>query len=122
MDKELQAKLVSYFGSLDNALDKTMDFTTEQAPLVVQDIITWGIFSSLLGVGLCLLSMIGARILMKKVTEQVRDEDKLPIRFIYYVFLSIPIIISIYHLEIASKAFFAPRLYVLEQIKNFATN
>ena len=122
MDKELQAKLVSYFGSLDNALDKTMDFTTEQAPLVVQDIITWGIFSSLLGVGLCFLSMIGARILMKKVTEQVTDEDKSLIRFIYYVFLSIPIIISLYHLEIASKAFFAPRLYVLEQIKNFATN
>ena len=122
MDKELQAKLVSYFGSLGNALDKTINFTTGQAPPVVQDIITWGIFNSLFGVGLCLLLMIGARILMKKVTEQVRDEEKPLIRFVYYVFLSIPIIISIYHLEIASKAFFAPRLYVLEQIKNFATN
>lgn len=130
MNEELQAKMIKYFGGLENAVEKTMDFTVEQAPLVVQDIITWGIVSSLITVALLILLIVVSRFLIKKlvaiVVEGVQEEDKkfaaVAIWGIYCVLAAIPTTISIQESLTAAKAYFAPRLYVLEEIKDFVND
>lgn len=116
MNEEVKQKMIEYLQSFEAGIKKAGEFSAEQAPLVVQEFLQWEIIRN--GVfGVCF-----AFLLLASIATAVRYHFKAEgeEKAFVWLFAAIPLIAFGVSLgactERAGKAFFAPRIVVLEKI------
>lgn len=128
MDEEtktnIQTKLLDYMTSIEHGVEKLVDFSSEQVPLLVQEIITYniiyGIIYATLQIALATAMCIFARILYLNIRKITNSDGVEWLPAILIPALSIgPLTHSVDNILYACKAYFAPRLFMLEYIKDF---
>mgnify|MGYP007100171410 CR=1 FL=1 len=114
MDKlELLKRADDLLKFILTGLEQGKEFAVEQAPLVVKEVITWGIVSSAIGVaigcGLLIFAVVALRICVKQSNEN----------WGFAAFMTgLPgTLTTLFFLPIMLKAIYAPRLYLLDQLK-----
>ena len=121
---ELQSKLIDYMTSLENGVNDIVDFGSEQAPILVQEILTFSLIERGVFVGVDILvvclCLFGIKKLWPYLVGSVDDGNPLPVIGI--------ILCTIGGLALAASAIksilicvqihFAPRLFMLEYVKN----
>lgn len=126
IDQQMKDKLLESIDTIGSWVESTKDFALEQAPLVVNEIVMWGIgkysFSVLLGLIFLVISFFSIRSAVNN--KQVyfdQDNGDIPTKR-FFILLSgiisfIPgvllFLINIYHLIFVLCA---PRLYVIKTI------
>ena len=125
METEVQKKLLESVDEVKQWLETGKDFVLEQAPLVVQEVLAWGVASAtffvILNLVLFLLGLCLTRMLYLKMWFFEKNiEDSGPeVIFIFVgniVALLVPFInICIYTYQLTYISY-APRLYILQQI------
>lgn len=122
MNEELKAKANEVLLKLLDSAEIMAGLTMDKAPLVLQEIVMWGIVSNsiwvLVGVS---LAVIGYILYVKGKDIYEKEEGVLYTEEWYYVFffascvliISSPILI-LHNIEPLLKALFAPTLYLIE--------
>lgn len=118
MDEEVRKRLLEAMDGMINTAGQIKDFTVEQAPLVIQDYIRWGVVQGvctiLLGVALLILAA-GLRSVAKK------SEKDSEIRYFLSCLALVALLASMLPFSFgalrASKAYFAPRAYIIDEIR-----
>jgi len=114
MTPEIQQQLVDWVKNLGN-------LAVEELPTFVQEISTFGFYSSISYVLVTLIfiaiSYIPARICIKNTKDAIDPEfAKGFIWFMYVLFLIIPFVIVVENISCAIKAKVSPRLYAIEKL------
>lgn len=132
MNEELKQRLIKYLDGMEGAIDKAVDFTVEQAPLVIQDILNWAITESIISlvfmVSLILVACYAANRILKNIKndKSIGNADREFNNFMTYLvsgMIVIPLTLgSFFTAQNGLKAYVAPRLYILEQIKDFVND
>lgn len=127
MNKTLETKLVESFTEIQSWVNTTKDFVAEQAPLVVQEVIRWGLYQHIFWASLsCFLLIVGLytcyRAFKYSITfnwEQAGDVAQVSSIIlsvsspVWSVIWFCNMTYSLYQVTYISVA---PRLYVLEQL------
>jgi hypothetical protein len=124
LKSELQNKLVDYMTGLEEGVSSLVDFGSEQVPILVQEILTFGLIEHGVFIGVDLLVMCIFLFIIKKIypylKNTVDDGDPLPVvglavctLFSVFMFAS-----AIKGILICVKIQFAPRLFMLEYIRD----
>lgn len=130
MDKQLMENLTDSMDIVNGWIEAGADFTSEQAPLVIQEIVTWGIVDGLIWafVWAFLIVLIqGAcwhfRTILKKwikMDDSANNKENCEVGIlvtwiVHYLAFSfmIGVLFNLYH---SLYVYFAPRLYVLETL------
>ena len=132
MDDETKTQLNRFLGNMNSAIEAGTDLAVEQFPLVVQDIITWGrlyhtgclAFVLAAVIGLCWYwKTRGIAIAKKAIAEE--EECVIPgfqvmiaLAFATIIVFTVGGCVVETHLSLCLKAWFVPRLYVIEYISN----
>lgn len=128
MEEETTDQLTRFMDNLNSAMEGGADFILEQAPLVIQEIVIWGRIEHTAWVVLSMAMMTAAVLfLKKKVMPYCAAVEDAPYgnnqEFCYVAsFLVFAIVMVIcattfaINLTPCLKAWFAPRLYVIEYI------
>ncbi len=100
-------------------IEQTETFVVEQAPLLVQEVLSYGLFTSLFWSGFWLLLCVGAVIGGVWVWRVIEKDGGDPRHgFLIILFGGGPTAAGfICNLFTAAKIIFAPRMYLLEQLK-----
>ena len=127
MNKVLEEKLVSSLDEVQGWVNVTKGFVLEQAPLVVQEVIRWGLYQHIFWASLSFLLLIISLIvayLSLKIIFNIEDYAPPTPRNVIAVLFSIGSPISSmvwfcnmsYSLYMVTFISVAPRLYVLDQL------
>ncbi len=101
------------------SLGKAAALAYEQAPLLVQEFLTWKVIDNLFIISLMIFSIVGLCYLAKWVhnTPKIMDSDPL----VYFIGVVLPIIVSVLlfflavsHVKDICKIKMAPRVYLIE--------
>ena len=130
--EELQTRLTKYLDFLDTTAKDGTDFLIEQAPLVVQDFLTWEFWHHILyGVWLLIIPALllaalicGWIALYRYYSKGDAEHGEPAIMGLLGSFIGLAIIASIStcgikHWLMALKIHVAPRVYLLEHIREF---
>ena len=121
---ELQNKLIDYMTGLETGINNLVDFGSEQIPVLVQEILTFSLIERGVFVAVDLVVLGVCVYLFKKmlphVVECLDDANPLPlIGSVLTGVMTISMITSaIRGILICTKIHFAPRLFMLEYIKD----
>ena len=130
MNEELKDRLVSYLDKLENVVEKTGDFASEQIPDVAQQYINWIIAENTIYAVMWLTMSIGtayfARFFYKKLNEHgkvdasYQGSEYIPVVLssIFIFALCLPCFIN-YSLH-ATKAIVAPKVVIVEKLAELA--
>ena len=120
MNEELTGKIGEHLDEIMSWVEQGKEFVSEQAPLVVDEIIRWGVAKS---VGLSvvfLLMILCATLYLRKAHRLFKkdDEDEFTVcgAILSVVLVVVGVIGSIAAIEKLAFVLTAPRLYVLEQL------
>jgi hypothetical protein len=117
MNEELQKKLAGSLDKVIGAVEAGLDLAGKEAPLVVSEILNYGLMlnSVLIGVG-CFILIIGLFLVRLEFSPKNKCTG-LPGMFaiVCFVFSTVSIVTHFLHLM---KIWLAPRLYVLDQLRN----
>ena len=118
-----EEKLLEYLETMESGIEKAVDFSAEQAPLVIQEYLTWMFWESIIAGTALLLAAIGAWILLRIIywaTKEASQVDKEMARSIAWgiAFLANIIVLPFSGLNymIALKVVVAPRVIILEKL------
>lgn len=114
-----------FLQKLLEGVDKTTNFVGDQAPLITQEIVRWGLycygFNAVMSIVIVILSSIG--IYKSCRSEEGFGEEEPSLSF--FVFLMSMIlflvfgVIFLYNMQGILFVMTAPRLYIIEQIKQY---
>lgn len=128
MNQEINDKLMQYLGSLEGAVETAIDFSKEQAPQVIRELVEYTIAYNGLIVGLSaaviMLSLLVNAVVILARNKLCKNEPGLPvaISLIVSAFTVVPALTVLSNcLPDLMKAWFAPRLFVLEYIADMVT-
>lgn len=123
MKPEIEQKLVEYLTALESLMKDGKDLAIEQAPEVAKEIVSYGFASSaffaVLFTGLfCVVAVVSI-----KVSLMIYKKEEDPFVFFLAVialglgslFFGVPANINA---QDAAKAYFAPRLYVIDYLRS----
>lgn len=101
------------------SLGKAAAFAYEQAPLLVQEFLTWKVIDNLFIIGLIIFAIIGLCYLAKWVHNTPKITDNDPLAYIVGVILPIGVSIMLFFLAVSHvkdicKIKMAPRVYLIE--------
>lgn len=127
MDKVVKMKeeILNNLAGLIEYVKQGADFVKEQAPLYVQELISYGIWVSIFEMILCVLGVIGGTIGLVKLVNYVNNEEEydadaagiIAIGFMALVVLIIFCIVAFcVDGENLIQATVAPRVYVVEKL------
>lgn len=98
------------------------DFVADQAPLLVQEVLYWGVVSSALWLVVSILVVIAMSFLIRKSYLRWRNDSEMTIDAVTIPFCSITLltflIIGLANLSVFVKVLVAPRLYLIEQLRH----
>ncbi len=125
MDDQVQEQMIDggeeLLGWLRGAVESSGEFAAEQAPLLAQEIVRWGIWLPAGIVLVCLLLQMACLVLARKAYSrylETKDVNGCPFCFMMMlgalgVILLIPILTNTFR---AFKPIIAPHLYIIERI------
>lgn len=121
MDEQMKERLAESMDKVLGYVEQGADFAVEQAPLVAQEIVTWGIAEGVISVVvatplLCVVVFVLKRIWTRKEDRHFDEIDAAFATFFTLLAGVLPAILFCTGLFQAAKALLAPRLYILEQI------
>ena len=137
MDKQLVDKLTESMDMVNNWIEAGADFTAEQAPLVIQEIVTWGIVNGLVWAGgfaffMLLIQGCAWHLRRNVAKDKLKPEQEQIFKWYhnnwttctwiahYLSFLLMfGVIYNVYH---SIYVYCAPRLYVLETLADLLGN
>ena len=116
INEEIKQKMIEYLQSFEAGIKKAGEFSAEQAPLVVQEFLRWELISNaLFGITTGVLFVI---FLIVALRYHFKTEGEFKI--FVWLFAAIPLVFSFVGsaagFEASGKAYFAPRIVVLEKI------
>jgi hypothetical protein len=124
MNEEIKTKLLEYLTKVENGVEQAANFTAEQAPLYIQDLISWGIIKNGIWAGVSFLAMIVGFILLILTWYLSRNfdrYDKVPARLIgttlSLFLIAGSVCASVANGLQAAKCYYTPRVYVVETIQ-----
>ncbi len=121
MSEELKLKLLTYLKYLENTVGKTNDFVAEQTPLLVQEYVKYtSVYNGailLLGIPFLLTGIWAIYGIVSESQGKARPEFIFP-RVIISIFSFGICTACFYSLEIFIKSTFAPRVLVLEYVRD----
>lgn len=128
MNEEIQAKLAQYMQYLEDGLKTGADFTAEQAPLVVQEILAWE-FIQYVVYGLAFLVPIMILLAgIYKLSKYWNSSDEntafpaIMFSLIFFI-VSAGLFMGVIHNTMgALKVTYAPRLIIIEKATELAGN
>ena len=111
IDEQAATQLINY-------LNSGLDFASQQAPLVANEILRWGMLSSsvIMVLGVICLTVI-AIIFLPKLKE-LRDQDGILLTL--FLFSIIPTLMVCVNAYTILQIWVAPRLYMLDYVKRLA--
>ena len=125
-DGETKDQLNRFMDNMNSAIEGGADFVLEQAPLVVQEIVVWGRVEHTTWVVLSVAMMTTAILVFKKkglpycaTLDNSTGNRDIATAFSWLAFVIVTVISSTVfavNLTHCLKAWFAPRLYVIEYI------
>tara|TARA_R110000751_G_scaffold30178_2_gene77386 strand:+ start:2952 stop:3347 length:396 start_codon:yes stop_codon:yes gene_type:complete len=121
---ELQAKLVEYMTSVEDGVVSLIDFGSEQAPILVQEILAFSLIEHGIFVGIDLAVFCICVFLFKKTLPYLagclEDDNVFPVIGLVLsgLFGIITFTTMIKGVLTCAKIQFAPRLFMLEYIKD----
>ncbi len=124
---ELEKKLVEYMDKTAGAIEQVLDFSMEQAPLVVKEIISYGFWSGVLWIvisaGMILFSIKKYKELrtLKKVASYPEDKKLGFAQFCVFVLSVVFVIVFACNIQKLVKVSVAPRLYIIDSLRGAVT-
>lgn len=100
-----------------DGLEAGKEFAMEQAPLVVQEVVKWGIIEHTLWIVIGLGVTFTMVVLLRKSLKFMPVEEG-PLFLLPTIGLVVSVIIVCVNMFVVAKAYFAPRLYLLEQLRS----
>jgi len=108
-------------------VESGVDFVGKQAPHVVQEMITWGVWANGLSTVVCILTFVCCiTFLILKRNEINRGFEEQPGYFIYMIFAVVSIVLSVisfilmfYSTYWYLRAALTPHLYVIDCLKDY---
>jgi len=123
MNEELQNKLIDYLNTIEGGIEKAVDFTAEQTPQVIEELIQYTLVISCVkaGVGcLVMTAILGLFITSCVKREQWHPQDPvfLPVcvGVIGAGLLLLTFCATLSPIQVALKCWLAPRVFILEYI------
>lgn len=125
MNEKTQEILMSYMGKAEGALQNISDFASDQIPLVIQEYLSWQfygsvinaiVFLTILSLALYLLNM-----LVNWTLKQTASDDIGPGVFGSFILLLFSLFMIagfIYHSKEAVKVSVAPRVVIVDWLKD----
>ena len=126
MDEDLKARMIQYLDSLEDGIGKAVDFTAEQTPQVIEELIQYTLAISCIKAGfgcLAVMAILVAFCIAWRVSSKCDNEGMWSIRAVAGFIgglLSVMItdVIILNHVSIALKCWLAPRVFVLEYLRD----
>jgi len=121
MNDELQKRLLGYLSKVENGINDIVEFGSDQVPILVQEILAFSMIEAALYAAFKIIAAIlilyGGNRLSKYILERSKDgEHYIPLAL--SILLHAPFLFSaIGNILIALKVYFAPRLFMLEYIR-----
>lgn len=125
MNEQLQQKLVESIDSVQEWIDKGAEFATDQAPLVIAEIIAWGKLSAILDIatGLSLIIIIAAAFATGRGLVRIWGADDFDLGLytaagglVSVLFVGVNVIVVAIAIQQLIFVAAAPRLYVLSEL------
>ena len=123
MTPEVEKKLLEYLGVLENTIKEGKDFTIQQAPEVAKEIVSYGFASNLICSVCLIFAIFGSAIFAVKLAKWAVKEikDPFPAFLIIAVWLFLVMFIlpfTFTQINQTAKAYFAPKLYVIDYLRS----
>ena len=120
MKEDLQQKSIDLLKWLEQTIKTTTDFGAEQIPLLIQELLTYNYYRSLIFFILSCIALIVSLYVTYKFIKKVIEKRNNPNLFIFFPFLIITIIgacAGIFNNFDWLMIQLAPRVYLLEYVK-----
>lgn len=131
MNEQLQTKLTDVIGYLEMGIKQTVDFTAEQTPLVIHELLTYSIITQCVKVLWSLIIIVIAYKCLRHFWKCLKDDFAQKeaawcewyqgmccvFAFIAFTTLFITTYNITYKADKLFKLYFAPRIYLLEYVK-----
>ncbi len=116
MKEVLQNELLQIISSSKEGIIKGIEFAQEQAPQLVSEILQYRLISTLVISIFCFIVFLGLLIwgITNIRSEDVDDNVYMPC----FIFSTIPLFFVAFNLLFFLKAYFAPRMYLLEYLQS----
>jgi hypothetical protein len=133
MNEEAKKLVIEYLQKLMNGIEKGADFAADQIPQIAQEIIVYGrAINTATFVGCILGIIVAVAVCVKLFKLCIKKYDETPspgygfLMGVNFVWSSVIIGVLTYHLSYSIiplfKSWFAPRLYLIEYIKELVSN
>lgn len=121
MNEEIKQKLITYLQHLESAVTSTGDFVAEQAPLVVQEYVLYSRVYSTIPVVIALVMLCTVILNVRwfiRTELRPNHETQIIIRGVVSImmFMAMPVIAA-HNLDRCIKSWCAPRILVIDYIK-----
>ena len=128
MDEQVRGELVRWLTAIGDRAGQAEDFVIEQAPLVAQEIVTWGVVGGLTRAAGCLLILIGQimllRICLRPASGIKKENDRTPAKVAAWVLMLVcmiaPAVGTFDGVSGSVKAYVAPRLFLIHQLTDIS--
>lgn len=123
LNEELKTKLIEYMSKLEQAVQASGDFVSEQAPLVVQEFITYQRASESIYVLSGVILLIFAAFWLKSAlkAESWPKDAEFPVGMAFFILMVISLLSGsvclVSHVQPCLKAWVAPRILIIDYIR-----
>jgi uncharacterized membrane protein SpoIIM required for sporulation len=120
MQAELETKTLELMTWLEQVIKTTADFTAEQVPLFIQELLTYNFYMSLgwfvMGLLIIITTIISTYKFIKWM-NRTHNWDAFPVLTLSFISIIVGIVMSADHLDWI-KIKLAPRVYLMEYVKD----
>ena len=143
MNEQMQQALIKIIEKANSGVDASINFLGDQLPDVVNQLLTWGLLSSVVACFVCVFVVIAGAITLKKTFSAIESaKDKKQTNWAYYIYSSgitgsieggavlsivisivlsgISIMVFIVSMFEALKIVFAPKIWLIEYAATLA--
>lgn len=120
MSTNLNERIIQVIDSSEELIKQGIDFTKEQAPLVVQEFLTWGYVSNLIVVIVCFCFMVLTLVGLWKCYKVFKKNEDNCIPTVLCFVLGFALVMMTFQFAESGKTClkikYAPRVYLIEQV------
>lgn len=120
---QIKDKLIDYVVGVEDGVKQLVDFSSEQIPLLVQEIVTFSVIQagiySVISLALAGFSTAVVTYSVKSLRKELDNDGMWGMLVLSSIAMVVSFFTGISHLIFVLKAYFAPRLFMLEYIREF---
>lgn len=119
LKQEALKRLVEYLGTAEQLVKSGGDFAAEQMPLLVQEMIAWGLWSATARLAFSVIAFVVGVCLIRRGAKDPNADLGPPLIGLGLFVGVLGFIGTVFETQSVIKVTAAPRIYVLEQLKDF---